>query len=265
MLAFNIDFSVEEKGRKKPEYRIDTDLAGEVTLEDLLSFMKSALITISSDVLKEEQAKGFDKNPVVAVDGKVGKPAIDVKPFGKIEIFARQEAATFLLAIYEQIVNKSPIDTGLYIDSNYVFLNGTQIAKSLYELKAWTEKKVPLKQGDVIRFVNVMPYASKLERNSVTAGKTKTRYGKARDKQKRSGSFVRLPNGTYFLAASQVRRKFKFNSNIRFEWINGSSLDLSGVPARNRRGKILRKTFASRKGSYVYPSIVVRIVEKGVL
>lgn len=267
MLALNLEYSVVESGTNGAQYIIGDGPPEGADLELLLKYFKKTLVLVADTVLKEEQAKGFDMNPIVAVDGVTNRSTLDVKPFGKIEISARVDASDFILKIYTDILEKSPVDTGMYLDYNFIFYNSNPIASNMSELNTWLAKKVPLKTGDIIRFANVMPYASMLERNGITRQKAKMRrtIAKPYKKRKVGPMLVRQPNGTYFLSARAVTRKYKFNSNIRFEWVNGAKMDLAGVPSVSRSGKPLRKTFKKRKGSYVYPSIVVRITEKGLL
>ena len=264
MLALNIEYSVTEKGKKAPEYRVGADLNGELTMQEFLQLMKRTLILVAADVLKEEQARGFDKEPLFIVDNNPGKKVADVSPLGKIEIVSRQQAATFIMEIYESIIKRSPVDTGLYIENHFLYYNGAIIGNTRQEIEAWIAKKPVFKSGDIIRFINVMPYAGKLERlgRTSTKGNT-TKYGLGK-KRGNTVSILRVPNGTYVLAARSVTRKYKFNSSIRFEWINGSGIDLRDAPTVTKRGKPLRRTFSSRKGSYVYPSIVIRINEQGI-
>jgi hypothetical protein len=266
-ISFDVGISVVENGRKKPEYRLENDLNGETSLLEFISWAKRTLIIVADDALRDEQSRGFDKKPVVAVDNIVGKPVIEVKPFGKIEFNARVSQDDLLLPIYKEILKGSKVVTGTYIESNFVFYNGKVVASNITEMETWA-KKATLVDGDIVRFVNVMPYAGKLERLGVTAQRTKNRVVKAKDKQQRSGPTVRAPNGVYQLALRSQTRLSKRNSSIKFEWVNGSSMDLSGVRTSTKNGKPLRKTFhpsSGRKGSYVYPSIIVRIQTRGIL
>ncbi len=263
----SIQYSIVESGKNAPSYRVEDDLNGEKTLAELIFFFRKSLVIIADTVLKEEQEKGFDMNPLIAVDGRVGKPINEVNPFGKIEITSRVEVETFIPEIYAAIESRSPVDSGLYKESNFVFLNGKLIATNATELNSWTARKEQLKDGDTVRFMNVMPYSGKLERQGTTADRTQRRMLGAKDKRQRSGAMVRMPNGVYFLSSRAVQRKYRFNSSIKFEWINGASMDLSGVRNSTKAGKPLRRTFhprSKRKGSYVYPSIVVRIKAGGV-
>lgn len=269
------DVTIEETGKGRSKYAFENDENGEMTFAGFMDWMKRTLILVADAALQEEQAKGFDKNPLVIVDNNPNKPVIEVKPLGQIVFAARQAVNVVLRPIYERILEQSPILTGMYKDYNWVQLNNKTIATNMDELDSWLNKKEPLKNGDVLRFVNVMPYASMLERegHTVNSGGQNVRSGLSRTKKlRRLGLHVRQPNGVYYLTARAIKRKYKFNSNISFQWVSGGSLDLSMVPEISRLGKSLRKNFASKQGfkkkaggPYVYPCIVVRINEQGFL
>lgn len=265
--TFGIEYEVYEQGRKAPQWTIEGDLKGEMTLADLLQFTKSNLIVIADFALKEEQAKGFDKNPVVTVDGRVGRPVELVNPLGSIVYTSRKNIDEIIIAIYQSIEERSPVDTGRYRRSNYVFLNGNQVANNMSTLEAWL-KSAKIEPKDIIRFVNIQPYARKLERLGVTAQRTQSRTRRSSDKKNRSGTGGRVlaPNGSYFLAARSTKRIYKNNIKIDFKFIPGSQIGLrstfknsSGIPGRTRRQK------KSAPRTYLYPSILVKVVEGGTL
>jgi len=256
-MNFTVDFSVYENGRKKPEYTIDSDLNGEISLTELLEFTKSVLILTAQEVLREEQALGFEKNPVVSVDGRIGKPVINVNPFGTIEITAKASMNEIILETYNGLISRSPVLTGRYKSSHFVFLNGTQVANDLSSLTTWLATSPKFEEKDLIRFVNVQPYARKLERTGVTAGRTKTRT--VTNKNKKSGtvrSRFLQPNGAYFLTGRAIRAKYKRNSVIKFTFISGTGLGISGSFKQSRRGKPGR--------AYLYPTIIISVQQGGI-
>lgn len=235
-------------------------------LQTLVTYMKEALVTTARTVLKEEQGKGFDKSPLTIIDGKRSDDLNSVKPFGYIQFNAKVASEEFLLPIYQSILDKSKVVTGLYIESNFVYVQGTVVAKNMQQFKAWIAS-TDLSSLKSIRFVNTMPYAGKLERLGLSSSRQLQRITKAKDKKKRSGTHVRQPNGTYFLSARAVNKRFKHNASIKFEWVNGRTIDLSQSATQTKGGKPLRRTFhpsSGRKGTYVYPSIMVRFNKGGV-
>lgn len=270
--TFTVEFSVTERGRKVPEWTLDADIDGELTLADLLEFSKSSLILIADQVLKEEQARGFEKSPVIAVDGKIGKAISDVNPWGSIVFTASQELGEILSFIATSIESRSPVLTGRYKSSNIVLFNGTQIAAGPRELDAWIAYNVEkITPGDRFRFVNTQPYARKLERYGVanrSGGKpSKKRLKQAADKRERSGGKILAPNGTYYLTSIAARRKFKFNLKIAFKYIPGSEMGLADPSQQHffkKPSKASRSKSNKTPRTYLYPSIVIELASQGV-
>lgn len=270
-----VNLSVYEKGRRAPEWTVDSDINGKMSLADLIMFTRNSLIIVADQALREEQGKGFDKNPVVTVDGRTGKPVTAVNPFGEIVFTARANLNEVLLEAYRGIASRSPVDTGQYKKSNYVFLNGKQVANSEETLNAWLATQPNFKQNDLIRFVNIQPYARKLERLGVTAqnqGKRRaSRTVKSKDKRGRFGFGGRIlaPNGAYFLTAKQIKRKYKNNSSIDFEFMPGSKLGLAArfktISMRRTKSDSMKTYRRKKPGStYLYPTIRILVNEGGI-
>jgi len=260
-MKISIDVSVTENGRRAPEYTINTDLRGEISLGDLLEFTKQSLISTSFTVLQEEQANGFDKKPVVTVDGSSNKSVLDVSPLGTIEYTSRVSVDALLLDAYQGLLDRSPVLTGAYKSSHYVFLNSKQIANSLDSLQTWINSSPEVKTSDVFLIVNVQPYARKLERFGVRAGGEggnthKPRLGQSRDKKKaQRGVKVLVPNGAYFLTARALRYKYKRNTSIRFQFSSGTTFNIVGS---------FKSGHKSGKGrAYLYPTIRIAVSEEG--
>lgn len=270
-LRAGIEISVTEGGRKAPTYDLASDIKGDLTFADLLRFTKNALITISTDTLREEQGRGFDKKPIRLVDGKVGRSELDVNPLGSIEYRSRQDPRKIITTIYQAILARSPVRTGEYAKANVVAFNGVQVANSAESLQAWLDTAPAFTDRDRIRFINTSPYARKLERYGVSKGRQRSvsrPLGKnERDRVGRQRLLV--PNGTYALAYRSIRSKFKANSFIAFDLIPGDKLGISqgfGSPAHSK----LRRTFAKNRvnGSsagrpYLYPTILLYVVQAG--
>lgn len=240
----------------------DKELTETFELEDLLDYLKASLIITTDEVLKDEQARGFDKKPVIAVDGSISKSILNVNPFGSIEITSRSSMKEILLDTYQAISTKSPVLTGRYKSSNFVFHNGIQVATDLSSLESWLNSSPKFEDKDLIRFVNIQPYARKLERQGIRAGSEGKNIGRRRDSRSTSKSGkvrVRLnqPNGAYYLTSRTIRNKYKRNSVIKFEFIGGGSLGISGSFKAGRKGKPGRP--------YLYPSIVISVRESGIV
>lgn len=254
-MRFDVQVSVVESGRKVPQYTLDTDLNGEISLQELLDFTKKSLIVIADQTLQEEQLQGFDKNPIVVVDGRRNKPVVSVSPFGSIEFISKVSINQIALDTYTAILDRSPVDTGKYKSSHYVFLNGKQVATDIITLQTWLATNPTVGDRDLLRFVNIQPYARKLERLGVTDQRQKSRTVKSKDARQRSGVNGRIlaPNGTYFLAARSIRRKYKNNSGIKFGFISGSSLGIAGSFSG-----------AGKRQAYLYPTISILVQGGGI-
>ena len=256
---FSVKMSIIEKGKKAPTYRIEEDMDGQKTLEDLFRYTKNALINISEIALKEEQIKGFDKKPVLVVDNKFNRPVEEVSPLGKIQYIARASAKKLILYAYTTILQRSKVVTGEYFKNNWVFFNGNVVAKNILELERWLETRTSFEQKDKIRFVNMAPYARKLERLGVSKGSTTRKYRKPKKHEKRRGTLsVLAPNGTYALSTRAIKQKFKNNSFIKFELMQGSSIGLVG------KGRTYGKRSLTPGRPYLYPTILIYLVEAGI-
>ncbi|RTL04482.1 hypothetical protein EKK58_10495 [Candidatus Dependentiae bacterium] len=258
-----IEYEVKEKYQRTGSMKSTKTATNIDEFQELILFLKESLARIARQALKEEQAKGFDKNPNLLVDNRMGRSEDEVKPFGKIEYYSRAVAVDVLMPIYKAILERSPEVSGLYKRHNVVLLNKRLIASTEVELEQFLKKFTP-SPTDVVQFVNVLPYAGSLERYGVSKGRQSGRMLKTRDDRKRSGLMIRQPNGAYYLTARAMIRKFKGNANIKFEWINGSNLTGIPKPTSTLSGKPLRYTFATRKGYYTHPTVTVRFYSGGI-
>lgn len=229
----------------------------EMELEDLLKWTKSQLIVIADQVLKEEQAQGFDKMPIMLVDGRRNKDILSVSPLGKIEFIARQEFGQILKEAYTALLELSKVLTGRYIKSHYVFQNGIQVATDLSSLETWIAK-ADFKDKDVIRIVNIQPYARRLELLGVTSTRQQARRDDpGRRRGKKTGSTIKVPNGAYQLTSRRIKAKYKQNALIRFTFLPGSSLGLAGNFKSGRKNSVGRP--------YLYPTLVFTLQERGMI
>lgn len=271
MLNAQLDVSITERGRKSPRYELAFDQKGQLTFQEFLGLTRATLITVAQEVLKEELLKGFDKGHIVRVDNRLGKPIEAVNPLGQIEFLARVQIKEILLFAYEAILQRSRVDTGLYKSVNLVTFRGKVIADNLSTLERWIDANgSDVKDSDRFRFVNIAPYAAKLERYGITAQRSRPIFVDSREKRRAArGVKVLKPNGTYVLAHRAIKSKFKNNSNIRFEFLPGSYL--GNVPALNnpKTGKPMRTSFHPKgkfnSGPYLYPTIVIGVNEAGIL
>lgn len=264
MSSFALTIKVKEKGRTSPFWNLQGDLWGNLTFQDLLVLTKKALITISSDVLREEQGRGFDLKPLVLVDGKFNKDVGDVSPLGKIQYVSRQDIREVVEFAFQKVFELSPVLTGEYLDNNAVYLNGQYVADSPASVKSWLDG-VSFKNGDKVRIVNLAPYARKLELEGVRSDTTRVKWGKGSKRglgRKNDQGKVRIPNGAYTVASRLIKRQWGRNAFIKFELMSGSSMGLTSEARRRQTGKDGSGALGKGKGRpYVYPSILIYAFE----
>jgi hypothetical protein len=270
-LDVNLEIS-EGTGSNKVAIVPNVVPTGETEFKKFLEYLRNVLISVSVDVLQEEQALGFTKEPRTFVDGRRGKPIDQVNPFGKIEFIdpSKFEAKEIIIETLQALIDRSPILEGKYIQSHIVAYNNALIASSVSELKAWFEKDPPIKEGDNFSFINTQPYARKLERLGVRRGGVKQPRPKApgRNSRRNNSSLILQPNGAYYLTYRQVRRKYRRAKAIRFGFVPGSSfnsfsgIDFNSKERRFRSRPNLRGKKEQRAGvgrTYLYPQISIVI------
>lgn len=264
-----VSIGVSDNDKDSPPWSLESDLNGEATIEDFKTFITRAQWQIAEEVLKEEQTGGFDETPRVRTDNKWEKDPRDVKFMGKIEYFSRQNIAEALLEAYTMVEVRSPVRTGQYLASHYVYLNNIKIAENRGELYFWLKNNEnTLKNGDKIRIINVTPYAARIEIRGVRKeirGKNK---GKIANMMRHS-----FGSGVYALAAKAIKGKYKAQGDVKFEVIpNGyagvsvvaaNGFRVSYIPDKDRRGKARAKR-SRFSGPYVYPSVTFTIAGEGI-
>lgn len=265
-MPIGITVSITESGRSAPSYDLSSDIDGKASLKDFLSFIKQTLIVTADEILSEEQSNGFDKQPLVRVDGSTSKSISQVNPFGKIEFTARQQADTILIDAYQAIIDRSPSDTGLYKENNLVFQNGKLIAENMQQLVDFGKSNPVINDGDIFRFVNVTPYARKLESLGVTGQRQSRRLVRGRHKAKGAAPTIVAANGAYFLASRAISRLYKKNTSISFGFISGGDIGGAGAfPKTSKGGVALRTSYKKGGRGYLYPSIKIVINSEGIL
>ena len=261
-----ISIAVSDNDPDAPTWKLENDLQGKATVLDFKTYIQRSQWMIAGQVLEEEQAKGFDKEPRVRTDNKWGKDPRNVKFMGKIEFFSRRDISESLIDAYELVRERSVVVSGQYLASHYVFLNGTKIAMSASELKMWlATSSDTLKDGDKIRIVNVTPYAARIE---IRGGRKALRgKNKGRNQSMQKNSFG---SGVYALAARAINTRYKAQGKIKFEMIpNGYAGVYVEASARFRNSYIDDNIRGNRRnrfnGPYVYPSITFTISGEGIL
>jgi hypothetical protein len=257
------------EGRTTTIEASNIDLNSVDSVKEFAEMIKTELVLLAGGTLKEEIARGFDKDHLTLVDGKRTTNLFLVKPFGKINFIAKQDIREVLLETYSKILMLSRIRSGGYLKMNFVYLNTTRIATSIRELEQYLERN-EFYESDVIRFVNFAPYAGKLERNNFSANKggDYVRIKKSTDEKKRSGEFVRKPNGTYVLAAKSIKAKHGKKTDIKFELLPGNYITPQVPLMKWRTQEKWRNTYDPNgkfnSGYYLYPTITIRLRGGGI-
>lgn len=278
-MTFSLSYTVKDtsKATSALSFDLNADLNGEITLEALSREVRLSHVRIAREVLRQEQREGFDKNPIVRVDNMVGKKEDFVKAFGKIEYFSRLNDLEVLLKVYQSIEARSPVRTGLYRNSNYVFANNRLVARNYREFFQFVEgtKKDGVGEIDEVRFVNVTPYASRLEFRGVRRATRGVNKGlnvakrKTGKSKKTPGVRFKKPNGAYYLASRTTSGIKGFFKQVKYEFIpngyKGLIFDADGL-MRNTYANTPKNVAKRRVGKpYVYPSIVFRISKLGLV
>lgn len=259
--------------------RFEFDVSGKVYLEDFFDSLTKFHIKVSEEALREEQAKGFDKNPRTRVDNKFEKPISKLKPFGKVEYFSKADVATAIVDIFIELERRSPFRSGKYKKSNVLFYNGQLVATKVGEVIGFVKRRNQeggFKNNDRFRFLNTSPYARKLELKGIrrgVSGKSKRQTfsaGKRKVKSRSAkGGFVQKPNGAFFLTFRLARNRYKSIANlIKFTFMPNGTEGINIQPGTDKNGKPERTTFAGKSKNsgrpYLYPSITIILSERGI-
>lgn len=176
----------------------------ELVLAETLSpeARSQALAAFARDQLAEAQAGneatlGRRPGHETFVDGRRGAPVESVRPDGTI-VFAFDVVQDLLAWIGEQLVLYSPVRSGRYAASHVFFADGVQM-----------EPGAATPAAEEYAFVNVLPYARKIER----------------------GLSPQAPDGVYEGVALYARRRFGNVARIAFTYrqpLSGAVVDWAG-------------------------------------
>ena len=250
-----IGLQAEVKG--KGNYAYQLDLNGVRSFEDFKKLVKSGLIEIALSEFEAEKRKGFDPKPRVRVDNSFSKSIKDVNPFGRIEFLARfSDIIQPFREAYDAIMDRSPEKSGFYKMAHLVYFNNRVVARDRREFLRFLERQqsIGFKNNDLISFVNIAPYARRLERYGIrreTQGRGKGRVTAKRKERGRDRTLV--PNGTYVVSQPAIKRLLKgiaLVSNVKF------------LPQEFK--STAGKTYRFKDGRpYLYPVIDCRISGAG--
>jgi len=238
--------------------------------EDVVDILRGQLVLVSRQFLKTEQNAGdFPKRDFITlVDNKVNANEAAVKPFGMVEYQTKLETLQpVLLFAMQKIVERSPERTGAYLANHVLFKNNIFVAKGFSNIISFINSDTDLKPTDIYRFVNVTPYARKLERYRITKqtqGKNKGKnITKGLNQKLVKNQLTTIPAGAYVLSTRAIKRKFKaLKNNIRFSFIPISpgtvrQLDTSNSDTTGYVFSENRNQGSAAGRPYLYPSLTV--------
>lgn len=271
MTDIELEYSVKDNSGRRVD--LELDFTGEKSFVNFAEGIRNAVMRLATEALAENQREGFDKNPRVRVDNRFDVPISSVKHFGKIEYFARRDALLAVAKMYVEILKRSPRLTGLYKKSHYVFYNRQLVATDAAELRGWIkqQQKKGVAENDVIRIVNVTPYARRLELGGITRalrGKSKGKVSKSKKRKgkSRAGNIINRPHGAYALAFRVIKDKFRaLGKVLKFTMMpngtDGINIEAGTSPIT---GKKMRTSFISGDRPYLFPTIVLRLDGRGI-
>lgn len=255
------DVFLDDKGKQWQRFTID----------DIRHFH----IHVARGVIKEEvQSGNFPSDYITEVDRKFGVPLEVVKFPGQIRFIATSAIGIqeSLKKIYENILDISRKVSGDYVGANCVYYNGRIAATSKEEFNQWIDgpEFEKIKTGDTIRFVNLAPYARRLEKLGVTA--TSSYRPKWREASKRWALKLRkankptkvlAPNGVYKLSERFAKTLLLGSAKVQFEFVSGAKLGVGGsnpfFPSRRTTFDPKRNSFGGNQ-PYLYPTILIGIL-----
>ena len=187
------------------------DLSPEARSSTLANFARQALIEAEEVNLS---ALGHIPLHETFVDGRAGANEDSVRPDGEIA-YAFNILEDLFAWIGEQLVIHSPVLTGQFAASFKFFADGIEI-----------DPTMPAPQAAEYVFLNVQPYARKIER----------------------GESPQAPDGVFQAVAALAQRRFGNVARVRFSW-RSPILAYGGAPSR--RGGLEHETRT--------PAIVIKL------
>jgi len=224
-------------------------------------YFRKSLISIAKEEFNIATKEGFDKRAKIRTDNHWNKPLANILPFGKVEWHARVAPKEALLKVYSQLVALSPVRTGRYVSSHFVYVGTKLVASSYTELNSYlTNNDVEMKE--TITFVSGTPYSRKLERFAITSKGA----GKIRVSKEKKVITGKAPNGVYYRVGRAVRKLLGAIGFVEFKLRPNGYKGIT-LPA-NSTG-----TYRSTKGKnkrsfgrpYLHPQIAIYPFKEGVL
>lgn len=178
-----------------------SQLTGEPRRQQLIRLARAA---IDEAAAFNRAAIGHDIDRVVIVDGRRGVAIDAVRPGGTVVALFDVHTAAIDFT-YETLLKLSPVDESedadsiVYKDNHRLLVNGQEVGPPPVEIGV----------DDVVTFVNLLPYARRLER----------------------GYSDQAPNGIYEVASAIVKARFGNIVDVRFSY---GSFSGAGADAEQR-------------------------------
>jgi hypothetical protein len=199
------------------------DLSPQARSTKLAAFARESLAQAEQ---QNERVLGHVPPHETFVDGSPGRPIDAVAPDGAV-VFEFELLTDLFAWVHEQLITHSPVLSGHYSQSHRFYADGAEVN---------IDEQAP--QANEYVFVNVQPYARKIER----------------------GQSPSAPEGVYEAVATLARQRFGNVARIRFEYRVpvGGSTPLDAWANRTRQGRRQRKQRSS-EWSRRQPAIVITV------
>lgn len=228
--------------------RVIADRMALIWDKEMVPNLRQFQIDVARQVLAEEQARGFDRNPRIIVDRRHDAPVESVKFAGRIEYAARSAIDDIVAEVYAELVELSPVLSGDYRDAHLVMVNGASIDYR-------PGQPLNLKDGDRVQIVNTQPYARKIEGGGSVVhrwhGRRKRRRGQMLRITRSSDALSpQAPNGVYRVVWRRARDRFGAVAFVDFKWVKiegGLSVRARWAQGTKHNGRVAQN----------YPSIQI--------
>ena len=242
-------------------------------------YLQAVTVTTSRQELKKIQTLGqFPRSRneyITTVDRRVGAPDTQVRYGGWIRHTQKQRFSEVYNWIADRLVAESPIGPGKrggkeafrrrhYIESHIVMVNRRAVIREGQDISRVLTfgkhiEKYLTGRNDEIAFVNVQPYARRIERGA-RGQKTKRTVGrftrgrkKGEPKTKTAYWSLQAPSGVYRKVLRAARLRWRGVANIRLVYAQ--------LPALGYR---FRDRFTGKSLDQFYPTLIVRPDIRGI-
>ena len=167
-------------------------------------YSAAALPAITARVARAELQRVLEVAPAPYqsfVDNIPSAQLEGVRPGGNIR-FEFERHGIALDWIYQQLLDRSPVKTGNYREHHRLYIDGVQVSVSE------NQQPIELARGSEAVFLDLTPYARKIERGLSTLA----------------------PNGVYEITAKEAQARFR-SVNISFHYMPLSSVAAGELPA----------------------------------